>query len=251
VDIERVTDIFNRPVIKKMLLLFVKFSNICPAFTTTVYAFLNPKLPSAAWDFFCLRFGEFRFCLSVSCAKLSSPIAVFGRNRLFSTTTDWRFPGLSQRSSSMLVHWFLAAIHLLAFALGFWAVLTRGTAFSRLAAGVGEARRVLLADNLWGIAALVLLVTGGMRAFGGFEKGTDYYLHQPLFHLKMTLFVLILLTELAPMITLVKWRIALARGKALDTGRAKLFARISHVEALLLVLMMIAATGMARGVTFG
>ncbi|MGS0546686.1 DUF2214 family protein [Pseudomonas sp. Y5-11] len=150
----------------------------------------------------------------------------------------------------MLVHWFLAAIHLLAFALGFWAVLARGTAFSRLATGVGEAKRVLLADNLWGIAALVLLVTGGIRAFGGFEKGTDYYLHQPLFHLKMTLFVLILLIELAPMITLVKWRIALARGKVIDTGRAKLYARISHVEALLLVLMVIAATGMARGVTF-
>ncbi|CAI8806492.1 conserved hypothetical protein [Pseudomonas sp. IT-93MI4] len=44
-----------------MLLQFVNFSNICPAFTTTVYAFLNPKLPSAAWDFFCLRFGESRF----------------------------------------------------------------------------------------------------------------------------------------------------------------------------------------------
>jgi hypothetical protein len=57
VDIEGVTGIFNRPVIKKMLLLLVNFSNIRPAFTTTVYAFLNPKLPSAAWDFFCLRFG--------------------------------------------------------------------------------------------------------------------------------------------------------------------------------------------------
>nr|WP_315445752.1 DUF2214 family protein [uncultured Pseudomonas sp.] len=151
----------------------------------------------------------------------------------------------------MLVHWFLAAIHLLAFALGFWAVLTRGTAFRRLAAGTGEAGRVLLADNLWGISALTLLVTGGMRAFGGYEKGTDYYLHQPLFHLKMTLLVLILLIELAPMVTLVKWRIASARGAALNTGRAKLYARISHVEALLLVLMVIAATGMARGVTFG
>jgi putative membrane protein len=112
----------------------------------------------------------------------------------------------------MLVHWFLAAIHLLAFALGFWAVLTRGTAFSRLAAGTGKAGRVLLADNFWGICALILLITGGMRAFGGYEKGTDYYLHQPLFHLKMTLFVLILLMELAPMITLIKWRIAKARG---------------------------------------
>jgi putative membrane protein len=150
----------------------------------------------------------------------------------------------------MLVHWFLAAIHLLAFALGFWAVLTRGTALRRLIAGMGEARSVLVADNLWGISAVTLLVTGGMRAFGGYEKGTDYYLHQPLFHLKMTLFVLILLLEIAPMVALIKWRIALGRGAAIDTRRATLFARISHIEALLLVLMVVAATGMARGGAF-
>jgi putative membrane protein len=152
---------------------------------------------------------------------------------------------------SMLAQWFLAAIHLLAFALGFWAVLTRGTALRRLIAGVGSARSVLVADNLWGISAVILLITGGMRAFGGYEKGTDYYLHQPLFHFKMTLFVFILLLEIAPMVALIKWRVALGRGVAVDTGRATLFARISHIEALLLLLMVVAATGMARGVTFG
>ena len=151
----------------------------------------------------------------------------------------------------MLTHWLLAAVHLLAFALGFWAVLTRGTAFRRLAIGTGAARSVLVADNIWGISAVVLLVTGGMRAFGGFEKGTDYYLHQPLFHLKMTLLVLILLLEIAPMVTLIKWRIARSRGAAIDTWRATLFARISHIEALLVLLMMVAATGMARGIVFG
>ncbi|UVM40772.1 DUF2214 family protein [Pseudomonas sp. B21-017] len=151
----------------------------------------------------------------------------------------------------MLAHWFLAAVHLLAFGLGFWAVLTRGTTLRRLSAGAGDARRVLIADNLWGISAVTLLITGGLRAFGGYEKGTDYYLHQPLFHLKMTLLVVILLLEIAPMVTLIKWRIALGRGAAIDTGRATLFARISHIEALLLVLMVVAATGMARGVTFG
>ncbi|WP_130931910.1 DUF2214 family protein [Pseudomonas sp. Sample_24] len=151
----------------------------------------------------------------------------------------------------MLTHWLLAAVHLLAVVLGFWAVLVRGTNFRRLAAGTGEVRSVLIADNLWGISALILLVTGGMRVFGGFEKGTDYYLQQPLFHLKMTLFVLILLLEVAPMITLIKWRVALARGTAIEAGRAKLFARISHVEGMLMLLMVMAATGMARGVTFG
>ncbi|USU02514.1 DUF2214 family protein [Pseudomonas siliginis] len=150
----------------------------------------------------------------------------------------------------MLSQWILAAVHLFAFALAFWAVLTRGTAFSQLSAGTGELKRVLLADNLWGLSALTLLITGAMRAFGGYEKGSDYYLHQPLFHLKMTLLLLILLVELAPMITLIKWRIASSRGVAPEAGRAKLYARISHVEALLLILMMVAATGMARGVIF-
>lgn len=151
----------------------------------------------------------------------------------------------------MLTHWLLAALHLLALALGFWSVLTRGTALKRLAAGSGEPRSVLIADNIWGISALILLITGGMRAFGGYEKGTDYYLQQPLFHLKMTLFVLILLLEIAPMVTLIKWRIALGRGVGIDASRAKMFARICHIEALLVLMMVVAATGMARGVTFG
>ncbi len=151
----------------------------------------------------------------------------------------------------MLAHWSLAAIHLLAFALGFWAVLTRGTALRRLAGGVDAVRSVLVADNLWGLSALVLLVTGGMRAFGGYEKGTDYYLHQPLFHLKMTLLLLILLLEIVPMTALIKWRMALGKGAAIDPSKAGRLARISHIEALLLILMVVAATGMARGVGLG
>ncbi|MDU9042158.1 DUF2214 family protein [Pseudomonas corrugata] len=151
----------------------------------------------------------------------------------------------------MLAHWSLAAIHLLAFALGLWAVLTRGTALRRLAGGADAVRNVLMADNVWGLSALVLLVTGGMRAFGGYEKGSDYYLHQPLFHLKMTLLLLILLLELLPMITLIKWRRALGKGATIDASKAGRLARISHIEALLLVLMVIAATGMARGVSLG
>lgn len=151
----------------------------------------------------------------------------------------------------MLTHWSLAAIHLLAFALGLWAVLTRGTALRRLAGGVDAVRNVLIADNVWGVSALVLMVTGGMRAFGGYEKGTDYYLHQLLFHLKMTLLLLILLLEIAPMIALIKWRMARGKGAVIDSSKAGRLARISHIEALLLILMVVAATGMARGVSLG
>ncbi len=152
----------------------------------------------------------------------------------------------------MLAHWSLAALHLLAFGIALAAVFGRGGALRRLG-GTDPAglRQVFIWDNLWGISAAVLLVSGGLRAFGGFEKGTDYYLHQPLFHFKLTLFVVVLLLELAPMITLIKWRIALKKGTPIDTGRARLFARISHIEALLIMLIVIAASGMARGFLAG
>ncbi|WP_146176398.1 hypothetical protein [Pseudomonas sp. GV085] len=42
---------------KNILLQAEIFRNIRAAFTTTVYAFLDPRRPSAAWDFFCLKFG--------------------------------------------------------------------------------------------------------------------------------------------------------------------------------------------------
>jgi len=129
----------------------------------------------------------------------------------------------------MLAHWFLAAVHLLAYALALWAVLSRATALRKVTADGGGVRSVLL----------------------GYEKGTEYYLHQPLFHLKMTLFVVVLLLEIAPMVALIKWRIALARKTPLNVGRTGLYARICHIEALLVVLMVVAASGMARGVTFG
>ncbi|WP_248767334.1 DUF2214 family protein [Pseudomonas sp. MWU12-2345] len=152
----------------------------------------------------------------------------------------------------MFAHWSLAALHLLAFGIALAAVLARGGALRRLTGTrPAELRQVFVWDNLWGISAGVLLITGALRAFGGFEKGTDYYLHQPLFHLKLTLFVIILLLELAPMITLIKWRIARKKGSVIDIGRARLFARISHIEALLIMLMVIAASGMARGFLAG
>jgi len=67
----------------------------------------------------------------------------------------------------------------------------------------------------------------------------------------MTLLVVILLLEIAPMVTWIKWRVARSRGAAIDTWRATLFARVSHIEAVLVLLMMVVASGMARGFTFG
>ena len=49
------------------------------------------------------------------------------------------------------------------------------------------------------------------------------------------------------MIALIRWRGAVARESVPETGAASRFARISFVQAVLVVLMVLAATAMARG----
>ena len=53
--------------------------------------------------------------------------------------------------------------------------------------------------------------------------------------------------EVGPMIALIRWRGAVARGGVPDTRAASRFARISFVQGILVVLMVLAATAMARG----
>ena len=145
-----------------------------------------------------------------------------------------------------MIRWTVAAVHLLALGLGLGAVWARGRALRGELDAAGL-RRVFYADSWWGAAAGVWIATGLLRAFAGLEKGSAYYLHNHLFWAKMGLLVLILLLEIGPMVTLIRWRIALARGVPVDTHRAGRFARISFLQAGLVMLMVLAATGMARG----
>ena len=146
----------------------------------------------------------------------------------------------------MTIRWLLAAFHLLGLGVGLGAVLARGRAFQAQLDVLGL-RRVFYADAWWGIAAIVWIGTGLVRAFGGFEKGSFYYLHNHVFWAKMGLLAAILVLELGPMIALIRWRVAVARGSVPDTRAATGFARISFVQAVLVVLMVLAATAMARG----
>jgi putative membrane protein len=75
----------------------------------------------------------------------------------------------------------------------------------------------------------------------------DFYLQSQVFWSKMALLLGIFALELAPMTSLVRWRIQLSRGETPDTRRAGRFARISYLQAGLLLLMVLAATAMARG----
>ena len=140
----------------------------------------------------------------------------------------------------------LSALHLLALGIGLPGIVLRARALSR-----GDLAGALAADNAWGIAALLWLATGLLRAFGGFEKGTAFYLASPMFHLKMGLFLFAMLLELWPMITLIRWRIQQARGQTPDASQAEVLGIISWAEVGVIVLMPFTAALMARGFGFG
>lgn len=147
----------------------------------------------------------------------------------------------------MTIRWLLAALHLIALGLGFAAIIARRRALLGTLDPSGL-RKVFTADSWWGIAAILWIATGLTRAFGGFEKGTDYYLHNTLFIAKMAILIVILALEIQPMITLIRWRIALGRKQSVNTTSAPWLATVCQVQAVLVILMVIAATGMARGV---
>jgi hypothetical protein len=86
----------------------------------------------------------------------------------------------------MALRWIAAALHLLALGFGPSAVWARGRALGSSLDREGL-RRVFYADNWWGIAALIWIVTGLLRLFGELEKGTAYYFANRLFWIKMAL----------------------------------------------------------------
>ncbi|HEY2067736.1 MAG TPA: DUF2214 family protein [Gemmatimonadaceae bacterium] len=145
----------------------------------------------------------------------------------------------------------LAALHLIALGIGLGAIYCRARAFNRLRDGESALAAVFVADSWWGIAALLWITTGLWRAIGGFEKPPSYYWSNHVFFAKMGFLVVILLLEIWPMSTLIRWRIAARRTPAVvspahvATGRR--LARVSDVQTLLILCMVVAAVMMARG----
>lgn len=141
-----------------------------------------------------------------------------------------------------------AALHLLALGVGLGAVWSRARALrgpSPLAAA--SLRRVFYADSWWGVSAILWIGTGLTRVFASMEKSTAYYMQNHLFWTKMALLALILVLEILPMLTFIRWRAQLAKGSTPHTASAGSLATISTVQALIVITMVFVATAMARG----
>jgi putative membrane protein len=149
----------------------------------------------------------------------------------------------------MDLRYIIATIHILTFGLGVASIWMRASALRKLKdeSGLND---VFFADNLWALAAFLWLLTGLWRAFGGLEKGSEYYLHNVAFLVKIGLFALVFVLEVRPMITLIKWRSLQRKKQTIDISRASSLARTSYIEMVLLVPIIAMATAMARGIFY-
>ena len=113
---------------------------------------------------------------------------------------------------------------------------------------LARSRLLLRIDALYGTLAGIQIGTGIWRMW--LEKGSAYYLSNPLFHAKIGLFALVGLLSLYPTLTFLAWRNGLRQQQApqIAPGKARLVTMIIRLELLGLLLIPLLATLIANGV---
>jgi putative membrane protein len=146
----------------------------------------------------------------------------------------------------------------------FFAFLHHLAAFALVAALVVEfvllrddltlrsARKVLLADMVLGITAAIVFIVGLGRVFH-FEKGAYYYFHNWAFIAKLSLFVLVAVASIVPTREFLSWRSAVKQGQVpvVEAPRMRSIRLIVHLELAAIVLILLCAALMAKGVGMG
>ena len=112
-----------------------------------------------------------------------------------------------------------------------------------------EAISMVVADIVYGIAGIALLVSGIYRVIK-FGQGSDFYTHNPIFWTKIVIFALVGSLSLYPTVTYILWAIPLSKGK-LPECTSNLVSRLKliiNIELLSYSLIPLFATLMSRGI---
>ncbi len=114
---------------------------------------------------------------------------------------------------------------------------------------VDVARRILRADQVYGIAAGLVLAAGALRVFF-FEKGAQFYVHNAAFAGKMILFAAVGVLSIYPTVVFLRWRADVRAGRApkLDPGQARRIGVVLRIELIGLAGVVLCAALMAKGV---
>ncbi|MBV8496430.1 MAG: DUF2214 family protein [Gammaproteobacteria bacterium] len=113
---------------------------------------------------------------------------------------------------------------------------------------LAQARRVLIADALYGGSAAVLLAVGLLRVVY-FEKGPAYYWHDLFFLTKFAAFIAAALISIYPTVVYRSWRKHLKAGAAPEVPAARVrgVRMCMMLQLTAIVLILACAALMARG----
>ena len=112
-----------------------------------------------------------------------------------------------------------------------------------------EAISILIADIIYGIAGIALLVSGIYRVIK-FGQGSEYYTQNPIFWTKIIIFASVGSLSLYPTITYVLWAIPLTKGTLpqVSENLASRLRLIINIELVGFASIPFLATLMARGI---
>ena len=147
----------------------------------------------------------------------------------------------------MLVSAIFAFLHFLsAFGLVSTVILERVLLKPKLS--LAELKRLAKIDGLYGLSAISVLIVGFLRVYY-FEKGSSYYFSNPIFLLKLTILIIIGLLSIYPTIRIIKWS-KLKADLSIEPAIYRKTIQVLNFELLLLVLLILAASLMAKGIMF-
>ena len=112
-----------------------------------------------------------------------------------------------------------------------------------------ESISMVIADIVYGIAGIALLVSGIYRVLK-FGQGSEFYTQNPIFWTKIVVFALVGSLSLYPTITYVLWAIPLSKG-SLPKVTQNLVSRLKliiNIELIGFASIPLFATLMARGI---
>ena len=141
-----------------------------------------------------------------------------------------------------------AYIHYLSFTVCFGALV-----YERISLKINPSRKeaisMVIADIIYGIAGIALLVSGIYRVIK-FGQGSEFYTQNPIFWTKIIIFGLVGSLSLYPTFTYVFWAVPLSKGN-LPNITEKLVSRlrlIINIELVGFASIPFLATLMARGI---
>ena len=112
-----------------------------------------------------------------------------------------------------------------------------------------ETISIIIADVIYGVAGLAILVTGILRV-KYYGQGAEFYTSNPIFWVKVSLYIVIGLISLYPTTTYILWAIPLSKNKlpVISENLVKRFKLIIITELVGFVIIPFFATLMSRGI---